>query len=488
MVTLFRRISGLMAIGLASIAVTVQAQHLVVLHTNDTHSQIDPTADDQGGILRRKALIDSIRLAEPNVLLIDAGDVVQGSLYYSIYKGEVERKAMNALGYDIMILGNHEFDSGMEKLAEQWKLLDSELLSSNYDFSATPLAGMFHPYTIRKVGDKKIGFIAINLDPDGMISKSVSEGLVCLDGLKAANALAWYLKNVEKADMIVAITHVGYDSPVPPTPSDVELASKTDNIDIIIGGHSHTEVGPEAKDAPAYKMPNLAGDSVLIAQTGSLGRKLGRIDIDLSTKKSSSALLPVDSRYDNRLDPTLKNELLAYRQGIDSIVNVVLANLDVDMPQGGTVMKNWLGDIIYSVGSDLFGAKPDFAVINKGGLRHGLAKGPLTKGMIMTLMPFDNKLILLEISGKDLLEAIPLMKQRNVNCVSKGFNFNKISSDKKYKVVTIDYLANGGDYMQPFTRAEVLETSSVRLDDAVSDYLRSHPAKPEKGYDTTIRL
>lgn len=488
MITALHKFSRLVAIALTTIAVSAEAQHLVLLHTNDTHSQIDPTPDGQGGILRRKALIDSIRMSEPNVIVVDAGDVVQGSLYYSIYKGEVERKAMNSVGYDIMILGNHEFDSGMEKLAEQWKLINAELLSSNYDFSATPLAGMFRPYTIRTVGDKKIGFIAINLEPEGMISRNVRQGLVCHDGLKTANALAWYLKNVEKADVIVAITHVGYDTPVPPTPSDIELASKTEFIDVIIGGHSHTEVEHGSKDGALCKIPNLAGDSVLIAQSGSLGRKLGRIDIDLATKKTVSNLLPVDSRYDGRLDPILKTELFTYRQGIDSIVNVVLVNLDVDMPQGGVLMRNWLGDIIYSVGCNLFSARPDFAVINKGGLRHSLAKGPLTKGMIMTLMPFDNKLILLEISGKDLLEAIPLMKTRNVNCVSNGFDFKKIDPDKTYKMVTIDYLANGGDYMQPFTRAKVLETSSVRLDDAVSDYLKSNQAKPASGYDTSVRL
>ncbi len=464
------------------------AQNVVVLHTNDTHSQIDPTDDNQGGVLRRKALVDSIRLAEPNVILVDAGDAVQGSLYYSIFKGEVERKVMNALGYDYMILGNHEFDSGMEKLAEEWKLLDAELLSTNYDFNQTPLAGLFKQYTVKNIDDKKIGFLAINLDPKGMISGNVASGLVCYDGLKAANAMAWYLKNVEKVDKVIALTHVGYSDPAPPTPSDLDIARKTENIDIIIGGHSHTEVGPDSHDNAIWKVPNLIGDSVTIAQTGSRGRLLGRIDIDFDLNTVKTSLLPVDSRYDDRLDPVLQTELSGYRQGIDSIVNVVLTTLDTDMPQGDIIMRNWLGDIVYSVGCDIFNNVPDFAVINKGGLRQSLHKGPLTKGMIMTLMPFDNKLILLEITGKDLKRALPLMKQRNVNCVSRGFDFNDISDDKTYRIVTIDYLAQGGDYMEPFTHAKVLQRSSLRLDDAVAGYLKSHPAKPVGGYDLKIRL
>ncbi|MCM1021375.1 MAG: bifunctional metallophosphatase/5'-nucleotidase [Muribaculum sp.] len=482
------KIKNIIATGLIVVSLPVWAQHAVILHTNDTHSQIDPADDGMGGVLRRKAFIDSVRLAEPNVILVDAGDVVQGSLYYSIYKGEVERKVMNALGYDIMILGNHEFDSGMEKLAQEWKLLNAELISSNYDFSQTPLAGMFKHYTTRTVDNKKIGFFAINLNPEGMISESVSQGLKCTDGLKAANAMAWYLKNIENADLVVALTHVGYSDPVPPTPSDVEIAQQTENIDIIIGGHSHTRVGPGSNDGNLWKMTNLAGDTVLIAQTGSLGKHIGKIDVDFANKTINQKLLPIDVRYDNRVDPILKHELETYKQGIDSIVNVVLTTLDTDMPQGAPIMRNWLADIVYSVGNSLFETRADFAVINKGGLRHSLQKGSLTKGMIMTLMPFDNKLVLLEITGRELKRALPLMEQRSVNCVSKGFDFKKIDDSKLYKVITIDYLADGGDYMEPFKKAKRLKSSALRLDDAVAGYLKNNKGKPDGGFDTTIRL
>lgn len=117
--------------------------HLVILHTNDTHSAIEPDRHDRGGVARRKVLVDSVRNADKNVMLIDAGDAVQGSLYYTLFGGEVERKLMNALGYDVQILGNHEFDKGLETLAREWKQLNATRLSTNYDFSGTPLEGLF---------------------------------------------------------------------------------------------------------------------------------------------------------------------------------------------------------------------------------------------------------------------------------------------------------------------------------------------------------
>lgn len=127
------------------------ADNLVILHTNDTHSQLDPTDDGKGGILRRKVLVDSVRAEQPNVLLIDCGDMVQGTLYFSIYKGEAERVMMNNLGYDIQILGNHEFDNGIAPLASEWSKLNAEKLTSNYDVADTPLDSIFKPYTINAV-------------------------------------------------------------------------------------------------------------------------------------------------------------------------------------------------------------------------------------------------------------------------------------------------------------------------------------------------
>ena len=135
------------------------ANRLVILHTNDTHSAIDPNRHNLGGAARRSVLIDSVRGANENVMLIDAGDAVQGSLYYTLFGGEVERKVMNAMGYDIQILGNHEFDKGMEQLAKEWKQLNAVRHSTNYDFSGSTLEGLFVPSMMKKIGDKTVGGI-----------------------------------------------------------------------------------------------------------------------------------------------------------------------------------------------------------------------------------------------------------------------------------------------------------------------------------------
>ena len=150
----------------------ITAENLVLLHTNDTHSLIDPDEAGRGGVLQRKAIIDSVRKAEKNVILIDAGDVVQGTLYFKFFKGDVEFPLMNMMGYDIQILGNHEFDNGMEQLAPYYKSLNADKLSANYDLSDTPLSGLLQPFVIKKIGGKKIGFFGINTDPASLIANA----------------------------------------------------------------------------------------------------------------------------------------------------------------------------------------------------------------------------------------------------------------------------------------------------------------------------
>ena len=171
-----KKIIGIAAVCL-SMAFCAEAQQgrIVVLHTNDTHSQIEPfapshkTYGDLGGVVRRMAVIDSIRNAEPNVLLVDAGDAIQGTPYFNLFKGDAEFEAMNAMGYDVRTLGNHEFDAGMEKLAQLIKGSTADFISTNYDLSATPLAGLVKPWVIREIGGYKAGFLALNVNPENLI-------------------------------------------------------------------------------------------------------------------------------------------------------------------------------------------------------------------------------------------------------------------------------------------------------------------------------
>lgn len=227
---------------LSQIAFSAQADKIVILHTNDTHSQIDPDDRNLGGIARRKVLVDSVRAANRNTLLVDAGDAVQGTVYFSLFKGAAESAAMNALGYDLQIVGNHEFDNGLEEFARYWNRVNATPLATNYDFTGTPAEGIFRPWEIREIGGKRIGFIGIGLDPHGMVADANFAGMRYLDAIEAANAVAWVLKNIERVDMTVALTHIGYGSES--LASDTALARSSRDIDIIIGGHTHTSIDP----------------------------------------------------------------------------------------------------------------------------------------------------------------------------------------------------------------------------------------------------
>lgn len=473
---------------------------LVILHTNDTHSAIEPDRHDMGGIARRKALVDSVRGENENVMLIDAGDAVQGSLYYTLFGGEVERKLMNALGYDIQILGNHEFDKGIDQLAKEWKQLNAVRLSTNYDFSGTPLDSLFVPAMMKKVGDKLIGFIGINLDPAGIIIADNYKGVKYIDGVKAANAEAARLK-AEGADMVIAVTHIGYEDE--PGYSDVDIAKNSKDIDIIIGGHSHTAINPADKRAgvPKWRVANAEGDSVVIVQTGSSGVNLGEIDIDLNTGDINARLIPVDKRLDDRTDPNIDKIIAPYREKVEEMRSKEIGNSPYLYDRKSPEMLNLLSDFVRVRGAELCGKPVDLSIMNKGGIRNSLAEGPITQGEIIDIAPFDNSIVVMDIKGSDLLENFGIMAAQDGNGISgnvevlydpstKEINSATIDGKpvdpaKTYRLATIDYLAAGNDYMEPLKRGVILARSPEILYQILIDYISQGKldkllAKPDK--------
>ncbi len=468
------------------------AQKLTIIHTNDTHSQIDPDEETGlGGVLRRKVLIDSIRQADKNTLLIDMGDVVQGTLYFNLYRGEIENRMINELGYDVRILGNHEFDNGVDELAKNWADTKAVALSTNYDFTDSPLAPIFKPYLIKEFDGKKIGFIAINLLPKGMISEGNYDGVVYLDGLKAANSTAWHLKHNEGVDMVIALTHIGYAPSSNPV-SDVSLAGSSEDIDIIIGGHSHTLINP---DDTEKSVPHLVADAdgderILVAQTGKAGRMLGVVEIDLATKKASSKVIPVDSRLDDRTSPELAAIIEPYRHGVDSLMQVKVGRSAMKLDKESVELSNWVADFIRDRGNQLAG-HVDVAISNSGGIRRGLPKGNVTQGQIQSMLPFNNRVVVLEMKGKDLIDAFAVMSdigssglsseadvvyyEPTNEIISANLNGVPVEPDSIYRVATIDYLANGGDYMVPLTRAERIATAENRVYEDLLEFLTTGP-------------
>lgn len=479
-----------------------RAEKLVILHTNDTHSQIDPDdKDGRGGIARRKVLVDSVRSADPNVILVDAGDAVQGTLYFNIFHGEVEQKLMNALGYDLRILGNHEFDNGIDNLASMLALSESPFISTNYNLDDTPLRDRFGRYAIREVGGRRVGFIGINLQPKGMIADGNYNGLEYLDAIEAANASAWWLKNIERCDMVVAVSHIGYDPSV--APGDIDLAGKTRNIDVIIGGHSHDLIEPEGGRLSS-RLANLNGDEVLVTQAGKQGKVLGKITLDLDDLTSDYELISVDSRLDNRLDPEFTALIAPYRAGVDSLMSRPVGRTARELQQSSADMINWVTDMALQRGSQMADGV-DFALINKGGIRRGLPKGTITEGQILTMLPFNNHIEVIDILGADISPALVQMARVGGNGVSKGvevecwynggepvieqvlINGKPLEADSTYRVATIDYMANGGDYMPTLANHTLVARSENVFHTDVLDHikaLRNRKINP----DPTVRF
>lgn len=449
-------------------------QKLVIVHTNDTHSHIDPSSgNDLGGVLRRKVIIDSIREANPNVLVVDAGDIVQGTLYFHLYKGQVEQQMLNELGYDIQILGNHEFDNGMVALKRMLDKAEPALISSNYDFSESVLNGMFQPYVIKQYGKHKVGIMALNLNPKGMVAEGNYDGVKYLPWKEMTRKTVDILRNQEKCDYVIAVTHIGYNGSDenPELFGDVQVAQQTSGIDLIIGGHSHTLLDP------AVKVANAEGDSVMIVQTGRYGQHVGEITMNLADGSMTEKLIPVDSRLDSRRDEALMAKIEPFRSGIDSLYNVTVATLKSDsaLTNKSSAMLNFDADFILNRASKLTDKKIDGSIGNKGGLRTTWKPGEISEGAALDMMPFQNKIVVLEISGKDLAEAFDIMAARGGDAVAGIVSKNAINPDKTYYIATIDYLANGGDYMAPLTRGtRVAESPRVAFEDLL-EYFKENP-------------
>lgn len=268
--------------------VSPKKTQLTILHTNDVHSRLDPFPMDgsrnagKGGVARRATLIESIRKEEDNVLLFDAGDLFQGTPYFNIYKGEPEVLAMNRMGYDAATIGNHDFDAGMDNMRTQFRKASFPFLIANYDFKDTVMAGETKRYKIFKKDGVKIGVFGLGIGLDGLVPKSLYEETRYLDPIETGNNIAAILKNNEVCDYIICLSHLGFKYQGVEV-SDHVLAAQSKDIDLIIGGHTHTFL-----EAPVT-VPNQNGKAVLINQVGFAGIYLGRIDLTFERGKSAQA-------------------------------------------------------------------------------------------------------------------------------------------------------------------------------------------------------
>jgi len=267
-----------------SLASTTAQEKLLILHTNDVHSHLEPFPSDggkyagQGGLAARASLIKKLRSENEHVLLFDSGDIFQGTPYFNMYKGEPEIKAMSLLKYDAGTMGNHDFDAGVEGFAQQLPHANFPMLCSNYDFTGTALEGKTQPYTIIKKGEIKVGVFGLGIRLKGLVSDKDFEGTTYLDPIRMANKTANILKR-KGCHLIICLSHLGYSYSSRKV-SDLVLAKETENIDLILGGHTHTFL-----DRPE-QLKNKKGQEVVVNQVGWAGLRLGQIHYEFGHKKN----------------------------------------------------------------------------------------------------------------------------------------------------------------------------------------------------------
>ncbi|HYG01178.1 MAG TPA: metallophosphatase [Chryseosolibacter sp.] len=262
-----------------------EGKKLTILHTNDTHSRIDPFPDNdpnyagQGGVARRAALINKIRTAEKNVLLLDSGDIYQGTPYFNVFKGSLEIKLMSQMGYDAATMGNHDFDLGLEGFLANLPEARFPFLCSNYDFTNTILEGRTEPFRVFERDGLRIGVFGIGVKLQDLVLPKLSAETKYLDPVETSLDMARKLRNDHRCDLVICLSHIGYQFRNPDYMNDIRLATLTENVDIILGGHSHHFL-----DQPDVKL-NRREKQVLIAQTGHGGIRLGRIDVYFDEKR-----------------------------------------------------------------------------------------------------------------------------------------------------------------------------------------------------------
>jgi 5'-nucleotidase len=251
---------------------------LVILHTNDTHSQIDPLPanhpkfPNQGGIMARAAMIDKYRKENDHVLLLDSGDFFQGTPYFNRFHGVLEMKLMSALAYDVVTLGNHDFDIGVDGFMNAQQHANFKFVNANYDFGQTAMAAVVQAYQIIQKGHYKVGIFGLGIDINGLVPASNFEGIRIKDPFESASVVIQELKR-RNCDLIICLSHLGYQYEDKSKPSDLLLAEKVAGIDLILGGHTHTFM-----EAPT-KVTNVAGQDVWIHQVGWAGVRLGAIEV-----------------------------------------------------------------------------------------------------------------------------------------------------------------------------------------------------------------
>lgn len=460
---------------------------VTILHTNDTHNHLEAfdsrQAKDMGGVARRATLFQRIKAATKHVLILDAGDVFQGTPLFTFFEGEPDYITMRQAGYDAIAVGNHDLDNGLANLQKQAKHLASPPLAATLvDAEGKTI---FPGWKLFDRGGVKIAVIGVmGKNAYQAIAEKRRKGVSLIE---PAVLLKQMIPQVRKqADVVVVLSHTGHEE-------EVALAKEVPGIDVIVGGHSHTKVErPVRVQSPDRE--------TLVAQAFQWGEYVGRIDLTVDGKKvvkMAGGLLPVTS--DIPQDPAIAATVAKYTAQIDTQMKQVVGRTDAEFPnarkaEGDAPIGNLIADSLRAqTGAEI-------GLMNSGGIRAPLPKGDVTRGMVFSMLPFDNTLVTGKVKGSTVQELLDFAASRSGRSGSmqvSGLAFTvedgkasdvtvggrPLDPNRVYTLTTIDYLAQGNDGAEVFLKVGSWDQTGVLVRDAFLNYLRRHPlvTTPEGG-------
>lgn len=518
---MLRKVSVLL-VTLLLVSLTVYAQDaeplsLTILHTNDTHAAHEPNGDGDGGVARQATVVQQIRAEVENSILVDAGDRFTGTLFHVQWLGEDNARIMNALGYDVMTLGNHEFDNGDDVLASFIDSVEFPVLTANVDFSASPfLADKVAPYIVMEIGGHQVGVIGL-VAPETEILASPGPELVFEQDLVAVTQAAVDALSEQGINKVILLNHSGIDA-------DIAIAEGVSGVDVIVGGHSHTLLA-NAYTGAATEYPltleSPAGETVLIVQAGEKNEYLGRLDVTFDADGLLSAW---------EGDVIFLSRYITPDADVQALVEELAAPIEelraLEIGESATFLNGdrnvcrveecLMGSIIADALRNETGAQ--IAIQNGGGVRASIDEGVVTLGEVLTVLPFGNLTSTLELSGADIVAAlengvsrVTLTPDGVIQRVDANGRFPQVSGisytfdptqeagsrivevlledgtpidpEAMYTVVTNDFMRNGGDGYSVMAENAVNAYDFGRpMDQVVADYIAANsPVSMEVG-------
>ena len=486
---------------------------VTILHTDDTHAHLEPFEPFgqplQGGIARRYTAIQQVKAEGGNVILVDGGDAFQGTLFFNQWQGEEEAYFMNALGYQAMAVGNHEFDSGPTALANFIQKANFPVLSANVDASAEPaLAGLIPAYTVLEVAGEKIGVFGLTTEETVFIS-SPGPNVVFKDAAESAKATVAELE-AQGINKIIALTHLSYNE-------DLTLAAAVDGIDVIVGGHSHTLLGSMegAKGPYPTVVTSPAGDTVLIVHAYEWGKYLGRLDVTFTAdgKVESYSGEPIFIDESIAEDAAIVADVAQYAEPIETLRATVIGQAAVDLEGTRELVRSQetnLGNLICD--AVLWGTAAEntqICILNGGGIRASIPAGDVTMGQVLEVLPFGNQIATFGLKGSDVWAALEngvsqfedqkgrfpqvggleytfdpsqAVGSRIVSVEVKNADgsYGPIDLNAVYEVASNDFMRHGGDGYDMFADDAIDPyDAGALLADSVAEYIGAHaPVSP----------